>query len=98
MVDAPYSEPDTSKAAAASLNKFKREIDKERILQFIQAQGSEGATDQEIEIFTKIKGDTLRPRRGELMKAGKITKAPFKRETKSGRQAAVWIASREPNQ
>ena len=91
MTHAPFSEPTTSKDAAKQINQHKREIDKERIFQFIKAQGIDGATDQEIEKFTGIKGDTLRPRRGELQRAGKITKALFKRKTESGRNAAVWV-------
>lgn len=91
MTQAPFSEPTTSKEAAKSLNQTKRKIDKERIYQFIKAQGVDGATDQEIESFTGISGNTLRPRRGELQRAGVIVKAVFKRKTESGRRATVWV-------
>lgn len=52
-----------------------------------------GLTDEEISIVSGIAGNTARPRRIELQKAGRIISGGT-RATKSGRQATVWCAKR----
>jgi hypothetical protein len=45
---------------------------REQVFEFISNRGSVGATDREIQRCLGIKGDTQRPRRWELWKAGRI--------------------------
>jgi transcription initiation factor IIE alpha subunit len=48
-------------------------------------------TDEEIELFTGIKGSSVRPRRGELLKKGLIVPSYLK-ITSSGRMAVSWCS------
>ena len=52
----------------------------------------DGLTDQEIEERTGLSGNTVRPRRGELQKAGFVVDSGDQRMTKSCRFATVWRA------
>lgn len=63
------------------------------IFAFIRAQGGRGATDEEIQLAMSLNPSTQRPRRVELERAGFIRAAPEgkTRETKSGREAIVWV-------
>lgn len=73
-----------------------------RIYDFIRKSGRSGATDGEIIVGCNIPGDTVRPRRGELVAQGLIEPLrtdgkeakPVRRKTPSGRWAQVWVASR----
>ena len=56
----------------------------------LSAAGSAGMTDEEIETITRLKGSSARPRRLELLEAGRII-ASGTRKTKSGRNAVVWM-------
>jgi hypothetical protein len=62
-----------------------------RVLEYIRAQGKEGATDDEIQVALDMGGSTQRPRRVELFQQGKICMAPNMRKTRAGRQANVWV-------
>ena len=46
--------------------------------------------DQEIEAVTGLTGNSLRFRRHELIKAGKMQTYPGKRKTRAGRPAQLW--------
>lgn len=48
--------------------------------------------DQEIEAVTGLTGNSLRFRRHELLKAGKMQIYPGKRKTRAGRPAQLWVA------
>jgi hypothetical protein len=52
-----------------------------------------GMTDEEACAATGISGNTLRPRRVELQRAGRIVSAGT-RPTSSGRKAVVWTVKR----
>jgi hypothetical protein len=64
-----------------------------RVLAFIAGQGPHGATDDEAESALGIKPQTYTPRRGELVALGLVVDSRRRRNTASGRPAAVWIAA-----
>lgn len=62
---------------------------------FIASRGSMGATDEEIIEAVLPLGfavNTIRPRRVELVRAGVVRNSGRERETRSGRDAIVWVA------
>lgn len=63
----------------------------DRILRFLHECGADGATDDEIQVALRICGDTERPSRGRLYRAGLICNTTQKRSTRKGRAAAVWV-------
>lgn len=62
-----------------------------RVLAFIVEQGPHGATDDEGEAVLGIKPQTYTPRRGELVALGLVVDSGCRRNTASGRPAAVWV-------
>jgi hypothetical protein len=84
----------TSEAAADSVNPTAAANLREQIHALIQ-KSPDGLTDEEIQDQLKLEGNTERPRRWELSKAGRIGKSGT-RATKTGRQAAVWIINYIP--
>lgn len=62
------------------------------VLDFLRGRGAEGATDEEIQVALGMVGNTQRPRRGELQKAGLIRDSGTTRPTRSGCKAVVWIS------
>lgn len=50
--------------------------------------------DQEIETLTGLTGNSLRFRRHELIKAGKMQTYPGKRKTRAGRPAQLWVVTK----
>lgn len=72
---------------------------REQVFSAIQEAG--GATDAEIQSLTGLDGSTQRPRRGELVTAGRVraltmadrlsTGVEYKRKTRTGRFATVWV-------
>lgn len=62
-----------------------------RVLAFIVEQGPHGATDDEGETALGIKCQTYTPRRGELVALGLVVDSGRRRNTASGRPAAVWV-------
>lgn len=63
---------------------------RQRVLEYIEACGPAGATDEECQEALGMNGSTQRPRRWELAKARLITQSGTRR-TKSGRAATVWV-------
>ena len=63
---------------------------RERIFAFIAERGVAGATDDEGEAALSIKCQTYTPRRGELVALGLLVDSGKRRNTTSGRPAAVW--------
>jgi len=63
--------------------------DRAAVLMVIQ-QSTHGRTDEEIQRMLKLNPSTQRPRRIELVQAGKVRDSGRTRKTKSGRAATVW--------
>lgn len=79
--------PETSKKAA--LHVYPRSgTQRERVLLFVLAHGD--ATDEEIQDGLRMRGDTERPRRGELVEGGWLVDSHGERGTTSGEHAIVW--------
>ena len=81
----------TSKEAADSIREQTANL-RERIYDFIKAVGH-GVSDERISAVTGIQQNTVRPRRIELVKAGRVMAAPYPTKTVSGRKATAWIAT-----
>jgi hypothetical protein len=88
----------TSAAAARSATPTDRAIQRERVYQAIAAAGSDGRTDDEVQLQLGLHGHSECPRRIELWKADRITERraadgrTVRRRTRTGRSAVVWIA------
>lgn len=82
----------TSEQAAESITECAASM-RARVLAFIVSMGDYGATDDEIQIALIMAGNTERPRRRELVKAGDIVESGATRATTSGRAAVVWVAN-----
>lgn len=63
------------------------------VLDHLRWQGGHGATDEEIQIHLDMDANTERPRRIELVRAGKAYDCGVRRKTNSGKQAVVWRAT-----
>jgi predicted ArsR family transcriptional regulator len=81
----------TSRDAAISM-KDHAPNQRERVLKAIQS-AKDGLTDEEIGLALDMKGDTVRPRRVELVERGKIRASIHKRHTRAGRLATIWVAN-----
>jgi len=68
---------------------------REQVFEAIAAVPGRGLTDEEIQEQLDLPGNTQRPRRGELVAAGRIAKFGT-RLTKAHRYAAVWVALEVP--
>lgn len=79
----------TSRAAAKAIAPKAPSL-RERVFDCIAAQGSHGATDLEVQAALGMDPSTQRPRRIELVKAGRIRKTDRTRKTPAGRAAAVY--------
>ena len=82
----------TSKAAAKEIAPVAG-TQRAMILDAIRLYGDYGLTDLGIREYCALSGDTVRPRRGELLKAGLIRDSGKTRKTASGRDAVVWVAA-----
>lgn len=87
----PHNGSATSREAAEEIEPTAATL-RAKVFDFIKKHGSNGATDQEIQIALQMQGNTQRPRRKELEEAGLITDSGETRKTTSGRSAIVWIA------
>lgn len=92
IFDPPSSGPKTSKQAAERISGSAASL-RRKVLEFIRTRGARGATDSEIQDCLEMDGDTERPRRWELRKAGLIVDSGIRRETKTGRASIVWRAA-----
>ena len=93
--DAPFvAGSDTSEAAAEAIEPNAGTLRAE-VLAFLRVCGSAGATDEEIQNDLYMNPSTQRPRRVELVNGGFVFKSNRRRPTNSGRQATVWVASKE---
>ncbi len=64
-----------------------------RVFHFIAECGKEGATDHEVQTELGMTGDSERPRRWSLHRAGLIRDSGQRRKSPAGRPAIVWIAA-----
>lgn len=81
----------TSLSARRSVKAPVRASQRQKILGFIHAKGSDGATIEEIERGMKMSGNTVRPRRQELEEMGIVLDSGRRRKTEKGRNAIVWV-------
>lgn len=82
----------TSRVAADRIAGHTKDL-RARVLAFIVEQGPHGATDDEGEAALGIKPQTYTPRRGELVALRLVVDSGRRRNTASGRPAAVWIGA-----
>jgi predicted transcriptional regulator len=87
----PYVKGSATSEAAAESMEGKSPGLRERVFRVVQGAGSYGMTADEIEEFSFISGNTVRPRLVELRRAGRIQHSGV-RQTRSGRRAYVWVA------
>ena len=93
-VGLPHSGTDTSREAAERMVPG-ASVQAARVFQFISKCGREGATDHEVQTELGMTGDSERPRRWSLQRAGLIRDSGQRRKSPAGRQAIVWIANEE---
>lgn len=89
----PYQPHSPTSAAAAEEAEGLAVRAIERVLAFINARGRFGATDEEMQRILRMNPNTQRPRRVELQRQGVVVDSGEMRDTRSGRQAVVWIAA-----
>lgn len=80
----------TSLAARDSMTDTVLAVQRRLVLTYLTERGRLGATDFEIERDTRIPGNSVRPRRGELVDRGIVVDALSRRKTPRGRWAIVW--------
>jgi hypothetical protein len=89
----PFVAGSETSEAAASRAKQSAETMRARVLEYITAQGEEGATDDEVEVALGMLHQTASARRRELELSGHIQKTDWSRPTRTGSQAAVYCVS-----
>jgi len=87
----PHSGTPTSAAAAKSMRSHAA-AQRLAVLAFIRDAGAEGATDEEVQRWTGIAGNSVRPRRGELEKSGDVVRTDRTRPSAAGRACTVFVA------
>ena len=86
----PYvSHSDTSVAAAKSVVTI-ADTQRSRVHWIIKEQGP--ITDETIADRLEMNPNTVRPRRGELVRQGRVRDSKRRTHTKSGRKAVMWEA------
>ena len=92
FVLAPYSDPDTSRDAAKSIEPHLFRLQTKVLIELNWAwdRYRMGLTAEQIEMQTGLSGNTVRPRLVELRRKGLVVKTDERRATMSGRKAAVW--------
>jgi len=85
----PYAKGSTTSKAAAERIKGHAAKQRSIVLGFIAAHGP--CTDEDISEGLGIAGNSCRPRRLELFRAGLIEMLDESGKTKSGRSAARWV-------
>jgi len=91
-VGLPHSGSDTSREAATRMVPAAT-AQAARVFHFIAERGKEGATDHEVQAALNMTGDSERPRRWSLHRAGLICDSGQRRQSPTGRKAIVWIAT-----
>jgi hypothetical protein len=88
---APHNGTATSKAAA-KVAETTAEAKRGRMLAFYRLAEHRGMTDDEMEQATGFAGNTIRPRRGELIELQAVSETRWKRPTRTGCMATVYVA------
>lgn len=88
----PYSNQTTSKKAARTASRRKAETDRENVFAYIKANKP---IDEETQIALGLNGNTERPRRRELVQAGRVVDSGLTRKTKQGHDATIWVAKED---
>lgn len=103
MTDHPYppsgapfvAGSDTSEAAAESLEPSLNRLEAQ-VFSAIAARGEQGVTDDELELMTGLRHQTVSARRRTLVLKQLICDSTRRRLTRSGRSAVVWIVQAGP--
>jgi len=93
MPPAHHAAPSGTSDAAARSVAPRTPTQRQRVLAAILAAGTHGLTDDEGERQTGIRPQTYTPRRGELVKAGRVIATGRRRRTRRQFTATVWIAA-----
>ncbi len=80
---------DTSYAAAKAIEQSAETI-RGRVYRYIQAM--DGATDDEVEWALNLRHQTASARRRELVLLGLVVDSSWRRPTRSGTNATIWVA------
>jgi hypothetical protein len=88
---APFAAGSETSKAAAEAAGSRAPVQRERVLDFIRKCGERGATDDEGERALDMGTQSYTPRRGELVRLGRIVDSGRTRETRLGGTATVWI-------
>lgn len=91
LFDRPSYRARARSREARDHNRPNAATERERVLSLLRDRGDHGATDQEMQTELQMSGNTQRPRRKELEKAGKVIDSGRTRKTSSGCSATVWI-------
>lgn len=89
---APFSEPGTSREAAAAIRPHAAGMEA-AVLDAIRSAGAAGLCDHEIEAATGYIHQTASARRRGLVLKGLVRDSGQRRSTPSGRAARVWVAA-----
>jgi predicted ArsR family transcriptional regulator len=89
----PYQPHSPTSIGAAEAMRPGAKVDRAAVLDIISRKFG-GLTDEEIQRSLKLNPSTERPRRIELVRAGKVRASGKTRKTASGRPAVVWEAVR----
>ncbi|MCP4677693.1 MAG: hypothetical protein GY854_19690 [Deltaproteobacteria bacterium] len=81
---------DTSRGAAVAVAS-KASKQRAQVYAHILSKGNNGATDEEIGTALDLGGNSVRPRRRELVIAGRVVDSGHRRKTTTGRDATVWV-------
>jgi hypothetical protein len=65
---------------------------RDRAYRWLLKRGERGATDEEMQLASRMNPSTQRPRRIELVDLGLAVDSGLVRKTKTGRKAVVWRA------
>lgn len=82
----------TSEAAADRVSAATMRV---RVLEYIGAQGEDGATDDEVEVALGMLHQTASARRRELELMGEVVKTDRERPTRTGTAAAVYCVAED---
>lgn len=87
----PYVRGSDTSAAAAKSMATQATIMRDIIEAFVKNKRWVGATCDEIEKATKMRHQTASARIRQLVKMGRLKDSTFRRPTRSGRKATVWL-------
>lgn len=88
----PHNHTPTSKAAAEH-GRARAPSARQRVLSYINDQGADGATMDQVECALDMRHQTVSPRVGELRQDGLIAKTKRTRATTAGEQASVYVGA-----